>query len=483
MKKLLFHLIGVVAFTICACTDDPSSSASISNNESENVLQKALNDIPITAQLYPLGKYPGFNEAYEVYFSHPVNHADTSGEKFQQKTYILFKGFDHPTLFYTCGYSIFSLDYEIDLAENMDANIIIAEHRYFGKSLIQNDPKWNHLTIEESANDLHDVYMALKPLLTKEWVSTGTSKDGMTALFYRYFYPDDMDVTVSFATPLLTDLHDIRTSVYMHDTSGTDYERDIMHKTIARWLSGKETMLPKLNEIVRKKFEVSTDLIEESFYATSIFQIFFSLFSYQSESVREIIIEALAKATDEELLDYIATNITQNVDENSIYPYFVQTAKELGLNVYDFSPYDSIFQRTDFDLSSLNENPSGLRPEDLWLYNTYDNSVIMDVLNKFLPTTDKPIMMVYAKNDPWTGARPAKVNEKNVKIIIDPTATHSHDINDRDYYTKETSDAIMEFIAQYVNYEKPNQKLIVQRKILHKKKPPFNDQFMIRRRW
>ena len=46
----------------------------------------------------------------------------------------------------------------------------------------------------------------------------------------------------------------------------------------------------------------------------------------------------------------------------------------------------------------------------MFQWEALDNSVTKDILDNFLLKTETPILMVYAKDDPWTGGRPAKVN-------------------------------------------------------------------------
>ena len=133
---------------------------------------------------------------------------------------------------------------------------------------------------------------------------------------------------------------------------------------------------------------------------------------------------------------------------DSYYPYAIQTAKQLGQYCHDFSRYESLIGEM-----GQNPNPSVLFEQDLWLYDTYDNSKIKDIRENFLPTTDSPIMFYYAQGDPWTGARPDKINESNTMMLIGGLGVHNQDLNNPEHFSADDKAQIMNFLARYVNYE------------------------------
>jgi hypothetical protein len=98
-------------------------------------------------------------------------------------------------------------------------------------------------------------------------------------------------------------------------------------------------------------------------------------------------------------------------------------------------------------------NPSVLFEQGLWLYDTYDNSKIKDIRENFLPTTDRPIMFYYAQGDPWTGARPDKINESNTMMLIGGLGVHNQDLNNPEHFSQDDKLQIMDFLARYVDYE------------------------------
>ena len=101
----------------------------------------------------------------------------------------------------------------------------------------------------------------------------------------------------------------------------------------------------------------------------------------------------------------------------------------------------------------INPNPSAIFEQDLWLYDTYDNTKMKDIRENFLPNTDCPIMFYYAQGDPWTGARPDKINEGKSMLLIGEIGVHNQDLNNPEHFSAGDKQQIMDFLARYVNYE------------------------------
>ena len=84
--------------------------------------------------------------------------------------------------------------YQEELSKLFNANLVFVEYRYFGESM----PKpcnWDYLTVENSLYDLHHVTTTLKQLYDEKWIATGISKGGQTTMFYRTYFPDDVDIS------------------------------------------------------------------------------------------------------------------------------------------------------------------------------------------------------------------------------------------------------------------------------------------------
>ena len=128
------------------------------------------------------------------------------------------------------------------------------------------------------------------------------------------------------------------------------------------------------------------------------------------------------------------------------YPWFVQLAKQLGRYEHAYESYADLLEGTSFDKEKMVECLTPLEEKDRRLYDTYDNTIIKNIREQFLPSTELPFLFVYSKNDPWSGARITNVNEDYSKIIINPNGTHSNWFLHDNRYTPEIKQEITDFI-------------------------------------
>ncbi|MBR4729695.1 MAG: hypothetical protein IK075_05490 [Prevotella sp.] len=491
MKKFLMAAAALTLtmtmtmLTSCSVEDIPAPVPEPSMTPFGDLLSE-VDNIASIEPFTPDWDYVGFTECYQVFFNQPVDHENPSAGMMKQKAFLFFKGFDRPTVMYTRGYDLpetWKNFTGLDIAANMDANLIFVEHRYFGDSKNLSDTRWDYLTIEQAAADHHAIFEPLKKILPKEWISTGTSKDGMTSLFYRYFYPNDMTVTTVFCSPFMTSLYYKPVGTYLDNESGSDAERDNMHALYFKLLDGlgeddKNSlyntyvqMCKDYNDQLKTLYPEQTgpwfyeDLGNYFWYLP---EFFFGQFSYHTATERALNIPS-ADAEPEVILDYIYFRdiLTQNglwkynsplapaAEEedyywkaNSGYPYYIQTAKQLGQYCHDFSRYESLIGKV-----GQNPNPSFLYEQDLWLYDTYDNTRMVDIRENFIPNTDCPILFYYAQGDPWTGARPDKINEGTSMLLIGERGIHNQDLNNSEHFSQDDKLQIMDFLARYVDYE------------------------------
>lgn len=167
----------------------------------------------------------GFKEAFQIAFIQPVDHNNPNSKKFTQRLYIDHLGFSKPVVFETHGYDV-PWHKKRELSELLSANLVIIEHRYFGRS----KPKfvgWKYLTSWQAASDHHRVIKMLKTIYSGKFVSTGKSKGGMAALFHRAHYPDDVDASVVFVAPVILGLKDGRFPDHINKLGGLKIKKKI----------------------------------------------------------------------------------------------------------------------------------------------------------------------------------------------------------------------------------------------------------------
>ena len=281
-------LVAATLFTV-GCKKDPIPSDPVVGSPFGRQL-RSLDIVNSVDTIVPNSNPAGYSELYQVTFNQPVDHNNPAAGTFRQKAFLFYVGSDRPTVLYTCGYTLFDHFRQlpfIDIAYNMNANLVMVEHRYFGNSKPANDNRWTYLTVSQAAADHHAIIQALKPLLPREWVSTGTSKDGMTSLFLRYFYPDDITVTTAFCAPFMNSLNNLSLGRYMQEESGTPEERSQMIALMGRLLqNGEQGLYVRLLQLLQAN-HLNTDLTFTG-YVNGCLGYFFSFFSYKTPATRQL---------------------------------------------------------------------------------------------------------------------------------------------------------------------------------------------------
>ncbi|MFG2527983.1 S28 family serine protease [Streptomyces sp. NPDC048516] len=133
-------------------------------------------------------------------YTQPVDHRHPSKGTFQQRLTLLHKSVDRPTVFFTSGYNVSTTPSRSEPTKIIDGNQVSLEYRYFTPSRPA-PTDWKKLDIRQAADDQHRIFQALHRIYDKNWIDTGGSKGGMTATYYRRFFPHDMNGTVAYVAP------------------------------------------------------------------------------------------------------------------------------------------------------------------------------------------------------------------------------------------------------------------------------------------
>ncbi|MGV3632704.1 MAG: S28 family serine protease [Bacteroidota bacterium] len=140
-----------------------------------------------------------FKAFYEISFLQPVNQ-EAPQKEFSQRFFLGMQDLKAPTVLVTEGYAAdyaAKADYSNELARELGANLLVAEHRFSGKS-VPDSLDWSSLTLKQAAMDYHRIKQLLDTILTGNWIATGISKGGQAALAYKLYYPEDVQATVVY---------------------------------------------------------------------------------------------------------------------------------------------------------------------------------------------------------------------------------------------------------------------------------------------
>lgn len=366
------------------------------------------------------------SEKYLINMVQAVDPRNPSLGTFDQRVIVCHVGYDRPTVLVTEGYwadYALSPRYQDELGKLFNTNVIVVEYRYFGQSC----PKkmdWNHLTVANSLYDLHHVVTAMKQIYKGKWISTGISKGGQTTMFYRSYYPNDVDISVPYVAPLNKALEDGRHEPFLSKKVGTKEERDKMKEFMLMLLKRRDEMMPLFKAHCDKKgyeFRVPIDEI----YDLSVMEYCYSMWQWGTPVEKAPSLDASA----EDIMKYFIGLCDPDYfsKQSPYYSFNIMATKELGYYGYDIRPfkkYMSIKTTKDY-MHRVMLEPS---EKDL----EFDPTLYKHVV-RYLKENDPKMMYIYGEIDPWgcsgVGTWLKTDKKKNLKIYTQPRGSHSTRIN------------------------------------------------------
>lgn len=218
-----------------------TSKGTLSDNVSEALAAvEGISDVTVEEEERLDG---GMERFYYFYVEQPVSHHDKSLGTYKQYACLRTKDLTAPVLLYTHGYNMSTKSID-DIATYLNASELHVEHRYFGNSLPEPYETLNftYLNADEAAHDLDSLLVKLQRTVLKDasqWVSTGTSKDGITTALLAY-YADKygwnqasrkdyfkMDLYMPFCAPFLVgtpeSCNDPQMGYYLYRDCGSGY--------------------------------------------------------------------------------------------------------------------------------------------------------------------------------------------------------------------------------------------------------------------
>jgi len=397
----------------------------------ENNLYNQIKSFPEVKSVQKIPNNSFFKESYEILIDQYLDHKNPAAGKFTQRVILSDFNKYSPVIFVTEGYSA---DYALkptyinELSRILDANQIVVEHRYFGKSM-PNSPNWDYLTIENECDDLHLIMKIFKRIYNNQnkWVATGISKGGHNTLAYKAFYPDDANIWVPYVAPLNFAVEDIRNEKFLDQVGSadcrakiTEFQKDILIK--------RDSIQPLLDSLILAQnytFRISKEevldfcVLEYEFafwqWGTSCTEI-----PDSGDNIHKKF-DHLIKVCDP---DYFSI---QGIEPTKAF--FVQAAKEIGYYGYDVKPLIPYLKIKDaegyLNKLFLPENTS-------FKFNKKSSKFI----EKSLQKNGNHVLMIYGEYDPWTATGPVVKSSGKAKKIIVPKGSHRSRIASMEYKQK-----------------------------------------------
>ncbi len=351
-----------------------------------------------------------YKQVYKLMIEQALDHDNPEGEKFLQKVYLSHLDINKPIVLSINGYSA-ERNRISELAKLLDANQVYVEHRFFGDSKPDNY-NWKYLNIKQASADYHHIVELLKTIYKGKWVSTGISKGGQTTIFYRYYYPNDVTVSVPYVAPLNFSTQEPRVFDFLNNV-GTKECRDKIFAFQKMFLTNRNKLLPLFKKNAIQKgytFQLLGGI--NLAYEYSILEYPFAFWQWQFVSCNDIptnmdnpqqIIEHLNK------VDCISFFTDESV--NYFRPFFYQGLTEIGMYTYDSKPFG--------DLIKYAHNPNFKFTMPKGYENAIFNEKLMLRINNWLQNYSKNFVFIYGENDPWyaSGVHLIKGRTNNLMMI------------------------------------------------------------------
>jgi len=333
-----------------------------------------------------------FTATYELQIKQPVDHENPSKGYFHQRVFLSHQGFDQPTVLITEGYDR-PRNRINELTKLLNGNQLQVEHRYFGTS----SPKemdYQHLNLTQVAKDLHHIKELFKTIYKKQWLATGRSKGGATTLFYRYFYPEDVDVSVNYVGPINNAFEDQRIYKFL-DTVGTKSCRDKIKSFQRHLLKNRKSILPLLkvyNLATGNKYTYHS--FEEAYeYAVMEYPFSFWQYGQSCEDIPDTSVSALGAM---KYLNKVADmSFFSDGPTVGYAPHYYQSATEFGYYGYETSEFKGLIKALPTD-----RNPHAAFTPDK--QKVPFNGELLDKINAWLPENGHRIIHIYGSLDTWS---------------------------------------------------------------------------------
>lgn len=369
-------------------------------------------------EIESIESFDTLHQTFKIAIIQPIDHNNPKDGSFSQKIYLSHVNFDQPVVLVTEGYQA-RKNYLSEPAKLLNANQIIVEHRFFGES-VPDSLDWTKLNTFQAASDHHRIVELFKKIYSKNRVSTGVSKGGQTTIYYRYYFPDDVSVSIPYVAPLNIEQEDPRINLFLR-TVGTPETRAQLLDLQRKLLSKEAEILPLLS-LYKKRKKIDFSQSDGFVFEFAVLELPFTFWQwapFSDESLSDIENTAdslFAKLVDAGILDMYSV-------ENQAYflPFFVQAYQEIGYYNFDI---DSLKSQLNYV-----KNPSNREflPDSLQLP-FLDHQ--MEKVHHWIADQGNNFLYIYGEQDPWISTSPNPDSRTNALKMVLPGGSHATRLKD-----------------------------------------------------
>jgi hypothetical protein len=382
-------------------------------------LSERIKSLPEIISVEKMEANPFFTEAFLIMVSQPLDHLHPELGTFQQRVILSNLAVNQPVVFITEGYDGdygATENYLNELCPLLNANQLLVEHRFFGKS-VPDSIDWKFMTVENAAADLHHIVGLFHLIYSKKWISTGISKGGETVLYHRALYPNDVEISVPYVAPLNFSIEEKRHDYFIRFKAGTASERKKVAHFQLELLKRKRLLMPLFQQLCNEnEYQFRTDV--SAIYDFWVLEYAFSFWQWG------LLVGDIPKssATDQEVFTYLIKVCSPDYfdieHEKPTFPFFVQALKQLGYYGYNTEPFKGLMELADTKgyIQRL------FMPAATHF--TYDPTMSL-LVKSYLKKDAKKILLIYGGNDPWTASAAETGGNKKILKIVQRNGNHS----------------------------------------------------------
>jgi hypothetical protein len=389
-----------------------------------------VDDVPILTELAALPGVtvvelttyqPGYRR-FDLHFTQPVDHDHPDGPTFQQQATLMHRDADAPLVLVSTGY----WDYLGDELEEptilLGANQLVVEHRYFAAS--RPDPAdWSFLTIAQAAADHHAIVEELQGIYAGPWVSTGASKGGMTSIYHRRFYPDDVVGTIPYVAPMSFGAPDTSYDAFYQAIGPADC-RQALRDLSAEMLANRRDMLEERATAQAAYDGYSYERIPIGpAVESAVVNLSWSFWQYVGvDSCGSV---PLVTASDDDVWAFLdSTSFVASASDDYVAafePYYYQAEVELGYPKVTDAELDGLLRYSDADYAGSYPLGVTLPP--------FQPDAMTDI-SDWMKTEGRGFVFVYGELDPWTGGRFDLGDAQDAVELTAPNGSHLSQLAD-----------------------------------------------------
>jgi hypothetical protein len=397
-KKLnLFSLALLIGISLSACgggsdVQSPTETV-IKPIDTVTAIKNTAGVVAFEEKISPVAN----TRFFVLTFKQPVDHNNPQGASFEQTATLLLRDKNAPMVLAATGYGISRTSpNEQEPTRLLNANQLMVEHRFFLTST-PNLTDWRMLDIWQAANDAHRIVQAFKPLFTAKWINTGASKGGMTSIFHRRFFPNDVNGTVAYVAPIMFAADDQRFIPFIK-ARGTPANRAAIEAWQQAMLDRREEMKALFKADADKRGESFNYLGLDKSFEFAVIEAPFTLWQYGDAAMAAQVPAATASTTTlYQYLDTVSFGVVRTWADSTLQyyqAYYYQTATQLGYGAVPESHLRGLIYPGQ-DVGSAYP-PYGINK-------VFDPTPMRD-MNNWVMQNASQMMFIYGENDPWTAA-------------------------------------------------------------------------------